>query len=44
MLYMQNKIQYKLMKGVNSSAQIKENWSWEGMMSIMNLYHYLFTP
>lgn len=40
---MQKKTEHKLMKGV--TAKIKEtNQLWEGIMSIMNLYHYLFTP
>lgn len=40
---MQKKTEHKLMKGV--TPQIKEtNQLWEGIMSIMNLYHYLFTP
>ena len=42
-LYMQKKTQHKLMKGV--TPQIKEtNQLWEGIMIIMNLYDYLFTP
>lgn len=42
-LYMQKKTQHKLMMAV--TPQITEtNQLWEGIMSIMNLYHYLFTP